>query len=108
MRNRSLILMCLVALPLCAGCYPEPQAAVSGEVTYEGEPPPEPAAQVEVVAPSPGPEFVWVGGYHRWTGRGYVWVGGHYERRPHPGAVWAAAHWEVRGRAHVWVEGRWR
>jgi hypothetical protein len=59
--------------------------------------------------PSPGADFVWVGGYHRFDGatHRYVWVGGRYERRPHPGAQWKAAHWEPRGHQHVWVEGNW-
>ena len=45
---------------------------------------------VEVRSARPGPDFVWVDGYHRWDdGRhGYVWVGGRWDRPPHHGAVW--------------------
>jgi hypothetical protein len=92
------------------GCYVEagtdvapPPPPPPGEVVVESEPPP----PQEVVPASPGPDYVWIGGYHRWDGRRYVVVRGRYERRPHPNARWSAAHWEARGRGHVWVEGRW-
>lgn len=73
----------MVALPVAAtGCYvhdgPPPQRQV---VAYRVEQPPPPPPRVEVVTVSPGPEYVWVGGYHRWSGRAYNWVPGHYERR---------------------------
>jgi hypothetical protein len=90
------------------GCAVEATATppvVEGEVVVS--PPPPPAAEVEVAPASPGPEYFWVGGYHRWNGRAYVWIRGRYERRPHARAVWRAAHWEPRGRGHVWIEGRW-
>jgi WXXGXW repeat (2 copies) len=95
-----------------ASCYaeaspPPPGAPVEGEVVV-GEPPPPPPAQVEVIPAAPGPEYVWVAGYHRWAGGRYVWVGGRYERRPHAAAHWEGAHWEARGNGRVFVEGRWR
>jgi len=100
-------LVALTALPL-GGCYVEARTATAddGEV-YESEPPPPPAPLVEVVPVAPGPEFLWIAGYHHWDGHRYVWVQGRYERRPHPRAHWVHPHWEVRGRAHVWVRGRW-
>jgi hypothetical protein len=69
--------------------------------------PPRPVAEVRVV--SPGPRYVWVGGYHRWDGRGYVWVPGGWVVPPRPRAVWVAPHWVHDGR-HGWyfVAGRWR
>jgi hypothetical protein len=100
----------LTALPL-AGCYVRARAIPPpppGEVVVEYDPPPPPPAEVEVVPVTPGPEFIWIGGYHRWNGRHYVWIPGHYDRRPHEGARWEHGHWEGRGRGHVWVEGRWR
>ena len=57
--------------------------------------------------PPPGPEFLWVAGYHRWDGHRYVWTGGRYERRPHANARFEPAHWEARGRGKVWIEGHW-
>jgi hypothetical protein len=83
------------------------QGSVQTELVVQGEPPPPPPPQVETVPPSPGVEFTWIGGYHRWDGHAYVWVGGRYEHRPHAGAQWHAAHWEPRGSGHVWIEGNW-
>jgi hypothetical protein len=101
------VLFALTAAVSMAGCYVETGAAVDG-TAYDGEPPPPPPPQAEVVPASPGPDYVWVGGYHRWDGHRYVWVGGRYNRRPHENARWEAAHWEAHGRSHVFVEGRWR
>jgi hypothetical protein len=86
---------------------PPPPVAVQGEVVVEAEPPAPPPPENEVVPASPGVEFFWVGGYHRWDGSRYVWVRGRYERRPYSDARWTSAHWEARGRGHVWVEGSW-
>jgi hypothetical protein len=110
MRTFSLLTLSTLFAALSAtGCYVEARTVpVEGEVVYESEPPPPPPAEVEVVPASPGVEYFWVGGYHRWDGRRYVWVRGRYERRPHERAHWETAHWEVRGHAHVWVDGRWR
>ncbi len=98
----------LLALPLMGGCYveegPPPDTAA---VVYEAPPPPPPPPP-EVITVSPGPDYYWVGGYHRWSGRAYVWVPGHYERRPYRSARYYPGHWERYGRGHVWVEGRWR
>jgi YXWGXW repeat-containing protein len=105
---RLFLLALLCPLPI-GGCYVEARPVpVEGETVYDSEPPPPPPAEVEVIPAPPGPEFVWIGGYHRWNGRRYVWVRGRYEHRPHSRAHWEASHWEARGRAHVWVEGRWR
>jgi hypothetical protein len=80
---------------------------VEGEVVAEAPPAP-PAAEVEVVPVTPGPDYYWVGGYHRWYRGRYIWVRGRYYRRPYAAARWEPAHWEMRGRGHVWIEGRWR
>src|ERR1700747_1650272 len=37
-----------------------------------------PPVVVERPGPPPRAGYTWVGGYHRWDGRGYVWVPGHY------------------------------
>ena len=111
MLRTSRVLLTLFALaPLVlSGCYVEAHSVPppDDELVYEAEPPPPPPPQVEVIPVSPGPEFVWIGGYHRWNGRAYVWVGGRYERRPHHHARYVPAHWGMRGRVHVWVGGRW-
>lgn len=74
---------------------------------YEAEPPPPPPPQPEVVPASPGPEYVWARGYHRWDGHRYVWVAGRYNRRPRPDARWEEPHWEAHGKSKVFIEGRW-
>jgi WXXGXW repeat (2 copies) len=108
---RTLMLPAVFTALSTTGCYVRAASVpppYEEDVVVESEPPPPPPAEVEVVPASPGVEYVWVGGYHRWDGRRYVWVRGRYERRPHMHARWEAAHWEGRGRGHVWVEGRWR
>jgi hypothetical protein len=67
-----------------------------------------PAPIVETRGTAPGPEFVWIGGYHRWDGARYVWVPGRWDRRPHAHAVWVAHHWVHRNGGWVLVEGHWR
>ena len=94
------------AAPALGGCYVESGPPPDTAVAYENPPPP-PPPEPEVVTVSPGPDYVWIGGYHRWNGRSYGWTRGHYERRPHREARYAPGHWEHRGRGHVWVEGRW-
>ena len=83
-------------------------------------PPPPPRVVVPV---SPGPRYVWVGGYYRYRGNSYVWMPGHYvipprpyavwvpgrwERPPRPHAVWVAHTWKKRGDGYVMVEGHWK
>src|SRR5437867_11919180 len=68
-----------VGLLLGAGCvervvYTSPPVVVqqpSQTVVTEAPPPP----QVEVIAPAPGPEYVWVPGCWDWHGR-WVWITG--------------------------------
>jgi hypothetical protein len=102
--SRTLIVFTSLAALPAAGCYVEARTADAEEVE---SPPPAPPPEVEVVPASPGPEFVWIAGFHRWNGHGYVWVRGHYDRRPRERAQWVPAHWQGHGRGHVWVEGHW-
>jgi hypothetical protein len=67
-----------------------------------------PHAIIEHRVVSPGPNYVWVGGYHRWDGRAYIWVPGRWELAPRPHARWVAHHWVRRHGGWVLVEGRWR
>src|SRR5579863_8391708 len=57
---------------------------------------------------APGPEFVWVNGFHRWNGERYVWEPGRWDRPPHPHAKWVGHRWEKRHGGWVMVEGHWR
>ncbi len=56
----------------------------------------------------PGPNYVWIGGYHRWDGNAYAWVPGRWEVAPHPHAVWVQHRWVHRHGGWVLVEGHWR
>jgi hypothetical protein len=78
---------------------------VRGAVYVPAAPPP-PVA--EVVPVTPGPGYVWVGGYHRWDGARYVWVGGRWEVGPHPKARWVPGHWRHDRQGYVWIQGHWR
>lgn len=84
---------------------PGPDVAVGGEVVVNEAPP---APYSETIIASPGPGFVWVGGYWGWAGSGWHWQGGHWARPPHGGAVWVGPRYYVRGSRHVWVHGHWR
>jgi hypothetical protein len=68
--------------------------------------PPAPIVTARIV--SPGPEFVWIEGYHRWDGARYVWVTGRWERPPRLYAVWESGHWAKTNRGWYFIEGRWR
>lgn len=68
--------------------------------------PPHVRSEARTVAPGPG--YVWIGGYWRWTGANYVWVSGHWVPRPRPAAVWVEGHWSRGPGGWIWVEGHWR
>ena len=67
-----------------------------------------PAPVVEVRGTAPGPDYVWVDGYHRWEGDHYVWTPGHWDRPPHPHAHWVAHRGVHRHGEWVLIEGHWR
>ena len=101
-------LVALVSGLALTGCYVEsgpPPASDPSLVEVPPPPPPPPAA--EAIPPSPGPDYVWIAGAHRWNGRAYEWQRGHYERKPQPNARYNPGHWEKQNRGHRWVEGRW-
>jgi hypothetical protein len=66
-----------------------------------------PAPIVEVRAVSPGPKYVWIDGYHRWTGHAYVWVPGRWVVPPHAHAVWVPARWVHDKHGWYVVNGHW-
>jgi len=68
--------------------------------------PPAPVVETRIVRP--GPNYVWLKGYHRWDGNAYVWVPGRWEVPPRPGARWVEHRWVRRHGGWVFVEGRWR
>ena len=98
----SLLLATLAASTLLAGCV---ATGRHGRLYVRVAPPP---LAVEVRGVAPGPEFVWIEGYHRWDGDRYVWVPGHWDRRPRAGADWVPGHWAHDRQGWYWVEGHWR
>lgn len=110
----SLTLAVCAAALLTSGCVyrervvyrqPPPGApAIDQEVVVNEAPPPD---VVETVTVSPGPGFIWVGGYWGWHGH-WVWAPGHWARPPYRGAVWVPHRYVYRNGVHVYVRGGWR
>ena len=80
-------------------------AAFCAEIIVKVAPP---AAIVETRPVRPGPNYVWIAGYHRWENNAYVWTPGRWMVAPRPHARWVAAHWARRPGGWVFVEGHWR
>ena len=71
-------------------------------------PPPPPNREV-IVGVSPGPDYIWIGGY--WDGEPghYRWVGGRWGRPPHSHGQWVAPHWDKDREGHYHqTKGEWR
>jgi hypothetical protein len=49
-----------------------------------------PAPRAYRVPPQPGPDYVWVEGYHYPQGSAYKWHDGYWTRPPYEGAYWVA------------------
>jgi len=79
----------------------------SGQTTVIRIAPP-PPVRVGVVGVAPGPGYVWIGGYQRWTGSGYVWVAGRWVRPPRAGVVWVQPRYVHTGSTWVFHKGYWR
>jgi hypothetical protein len=95
----------VAAAPAPAAVAPATVANVDEATYVESEPPP---PQSEVMEASPGPDYVWVGGYWGFEGGGRVWVRGRWDRPPHVHATWVAPRWERHGHGYVFVRGNWR
>ena len=67
-----------------------------------------PAAQIEVIGTAPGPNYVWINGYHRWDGSAYMWAPGRWEARPHPNARWENGKWNHSSKGWYWRDGHWK
>jgi hypothetical protein len=96
---RKLFLSAVLGAAFCIGSV---QAA---DIVVRLRPP---ALRVEHRSVRPGPNYVWVNGYHRWDGNAYVWESGRWEVPPRAHAVWVAPRWQHRRDGYVFVEGRWR
>ena len=70
---------------------------------YVGPPPVRYYAPV-VRTYAPGPEYVWIDGYHYPVGASYAWREGYWARRPFVGARWVAPRYY----GHYYYHGYWR
>jgi len=91
-----------IALSLCLGCAA--RVYTHGSALVVGEPPP--VRLTDAVPISPGPGYVWVGGYWAWDGGQYLWQEGRYVRLRH-GYVYHRPRWVHRGRRYLFVPGTW-
>jgi len=64
---------------------------------------PPPVRVMPVVPRSPGPEYVWIGGYWYPVGHKYKWHDGYWTRPAFSGARWVAPRYEGR----MYYEGYW-
>lgn len=87
----------LLATPLLAA------GMAFGAVSFGIEIGPPPPPRVIAVPPSPGPDYIWVGGYWYPVSGNYVWHEGYWTRPPYAGAHWVGPHHDGR-RFH---EGYW-
>ena len=92
-------------LALASACMANDPPYVEGTVWVSNAPP---RPVYEERPASPGVEFIWIEGYHRWDGAAYQWVPGRWERRPNPHAKWSRGKWKHSDRGWYWQEGRWR
>jgi hypothetical protein len=82
-------------------------AGISINVGIEGPPPP--PRQEVIVGVSPGPNFVWVGGYWGGAPGHYTWVAGRWDHPPHANGQWFAPHWDKGSDGHYHqTKGEWR
>jgi YXWGXW repeat-containing protein len=103
--RRSAVVLPAVLL-LSATLATSPACAASRSRVYVRGGPPAPIVDTRIVAPGPG--YVWIPGYHRWSGSAYVWVPGRWDRPPRAQLRWAPGHWAHDRRGWYFVEGHWR
>lgn len=96
---KKLILTGLLGAALCVG------TVSAADIVVHLKPP---VLKVEHRPARPGPNYVWVGGYHRWEGNAYVWEPGKWAVPPREHAVWVAPRWEHRHDGYVFVQGYWK
>ena len=78
--------------------------AMQPTTTVVQEAPP-PQLEETIVVPSPGPDYVWIGGEWVWNGR-WFWRAGYYSY--HPGGIWVGGGWNRGPRGWVHEPGHWR
>ena len=99
-------------LTLSGFCTPSISAStiladISLNINLEMAPPP-PRHEV-IIGISPGPDFVWIGGYWDGAPGHYAWVEGRWARPPHSHGHWNAPHWDRDRDGHYHqTKGEWR
>jgi hypothetical protein len=88
MRAFFQVTLLAVLLAVAGGSVARAQVAVGVQI---GAPPP---PRVVAVPASPGPGFVWVGGYWYPVGGHYHWHAGYWSRPPYEGAGWVGPRYE--------------
>jgi hypothetical protein len=96
---RKFILSGILGAALCIG------TVTAADIVVHIRPP---ALRIEHRPARPGPNYVWVGGYHRWDNNAYVWEPGTWQVPPREHAVWVAPRWDHRGDGYVFVAGYWK
>jgi hypothetical protein len=101
-------LLSLAALPISAFAASPFLGDISLNVVVDAPPPP--LRSEVVVGVSPGPDYVWVGGYWDGSPGHYTWVGGRWDHSPHGhGQQWSAPHWDKDRDGHYHqTKGEWR
>ena len=107
MANHSFWRTASAVLLLSATIAATPACAAPRRRLYVRVGPPAPIVETRIVAPAPG--YVWIPGYHNWSGSAYVWVPGRWDRPPRARARWVPGRWVHEGRrGWYFVEGHWR
>ena len=82
-------------------------ADLSINIGFEGPPPP--PRQEVIVGVSPGPDYIWVGGYWDGSPGHHTRVGGRWDHPPHAHGQWNAPHWDKGSDGHYHqTKGEWR
>ena len=116
MRFAAVTSMLALGMIAMAGCHNDRTVVVKHRPVAI-EPPPEgviivheapPPVIVERYPPSPGPEYLLIGGYWHWTSQRYVWQPGHWAIPPRSHEVWLPPRYENHGRDYHYTPGRWQ
>jgi hypothetical protein len=111
--KRNLAKLALIAgfamlLSQSAAAFAFVRVAVGFGVNAGYPPPPVPVVR-EVVAPCPGPGYVWVGGHWGWRPvfARYAWVRGAWAVPPYAHAYWVGPRFVARPAGRVFIGGYW-
>jgi hypothetical protein len=73
------------------------------------EAPPPPPREEVIVGVSPGPDYVWIGGYWDGSPGHYYWVSGRWDHAPNGRGQWSAPHWDKDKDGHYHLtKGEWK